>query len=123
MTNAFYIGDIVRHKGEDGHIRVGIVRRVIERPGKILAQICAPGPGFGQVVEVIQSAGDPNPLFHAPRESVPNIGDTVRYEPHEGAGPHIGKVWAILLLRSGEALVRIDRSDSPLCRLIEGAAE
>ena len=54
MTNV-QIGDIVDCRSQDdGRRRLGIIRRIVERPDETLVQICAPGSGFGRVIQVIE---------------------------------------------------------------------
>ncbi len=119
MTNV-QIGDIVDCRSQDdGRRRLGIIRRIVERPDETLVQICAPGSGFGRVIEVIESTNDDGAIVPPPKGPFPKIGDRVRYEPHEGAGRHEGNVMCALQLRNGDVLVRVDRVDAPLCRAIE----
>ena len=119
MIDAPQLGDFVKARFEhDGGHRIGIVRQIIQRPGKTLVRLCSPQDSFGIVVELIERPGDPA-VVAAPKGRLPISGDLVRYEPEEGAGPHSGRVWSVLLLQSGEALVRIGRNDAPLCRVVE----
>ena len=91
-------GDIVRHRSPyDGFIRIGIVRRVALRAEGLLAEICAPGAGFGTVVELIERPSD-HAVVAKPNGRVPMIGEMVAYEMHEGAGRHTGSVFGVLLL-------------------------
>lgn len=119
------VGDFVKTRSEDdGRCRIGIVHQLVERPGKALVRICAPGAGFGTVVELIERPSDPA-VIAEPTGRLPIPGDMVTYEPHEGAGSHTGRVWGVYRLHNGRALVRIGQQDAPLCRVIEfvGGAE
>ena len=117
------VGDIVRHRShEDGRVRIGIVRRVIDRTVESLTEICAPGAGFGTVVELIERPSN-SVVIAKPKGRVPALGDVVTYKPHEGASLHTGKVFAVHLLQDGSALVRIGRQDAPLCRVLEFCEE
>jgi hypothetical protein len=111
------LGDIVIV--QDGDVqRIGQVRRVIERNGEQLVQICYPGAEFGRVVEVIERAVDPEATIRPAKEGPCLLGQTVRFEPWVGADQaHEGVCFGVHRLRSGKCLVRIGGADHGLFRL------
>ena len=113
------IGDVVRYAGyHDGHVRIGVVRDVIERPGDgTFIRPDFPHTSFCRFVEIIEAAEAVSSTVPQPSVPVPNIGDRVRFYPYEGAAARPGRVMAVHLLRSGEVLICANRVDSPLCKL------
>jgi hypothetical protein len=119
MADLPSIGDVVKYKNRtsgETHIGVSAAGCHTSHSGEVLVTLTR---GLtGEFVDTVEASSS-TPLRLPPRVGTPEIGDDVFFIPHDDGIARRGKVAAVHLLRTGEALVRIGRPDSPLCRLSE----
>jgi hypothetical protein len=116
------IGDVVKYEcHHDSLIKIGVVYEVGSRHGVVFVRPDHAHSAMSRVVEIIESATEPAINLPA-KPGAPEIGDDIFFIPHDDGIARRGKVAAVHLLRTGEALVRIGRPDAPLCRLSEAGS-